>query len=115
MSGSASIPLRPGMTTSSSSTSGPSVARPFDRLVGVRCLADDFEIGLALEQLVEPGAHEGVVVADENANGIVTPAVFPTVASAGHRVGHTRVAAFYRTQAEPSCEPIAIVRAAAAR
>ena len=39
-----------------------------DRLTGVRRLADDHEVRLALEQLSQPGANERVVIAQEDAN-----------------------------------------------
>ena len=81
-----SIPLLPGITTSISTTSGLCSHRLEDRAVGVGRLADRLDVGLGVEHAAEPGADDGVVVDDEDADrhgsgtsaATVVPAPAPT-------------------------------------
>ena len=56
------------MRTSISTTSGSSAPRLGDRLDAVARLADDLDVLLGLEDHAEAGAHERLVVDDEDAN-----------------------------------------------
>ena len=64
----ASMPSMPGIRTSIRTTSGVERAAQRDRLVAVCGLAHDLEVGLDLEDHPEPGAHQGLVVGDEDAD-----------------------------------------------
>jgi hypothetical protein len=41
--------------------------RQLDGLPPVRCLADDLDLGVASQELDQPGAHQAVVVRDQYA------------------------------------------------
>ena len=64
----ASIPSRFGMRMSMRTTSGLELGRLTDRRVAVVGLADDLDVGLALEDHPEPGADKALVVRQEDAD-----------------------------------------------
>ena len=61
-----SIPLSPGMTTSISTTSGFLLPRLEDRCADIAGLADDLDVVLGVEQQVQAGPDDGVVVDDQH-------------------------------------------------
>ena len=63
-----SIPLFPGMTTSIRTTSGLCSMRLEDGALGVRRLADRLDVRLGVEHARRPGADDGVVVDDQDAD-----------------------------------------------
>src|SRR6185369_17640150 len=52
---------------------GPQLADAFDRLLAVARLADDVESGLRLEEEPEAGAHQLLVVDDQDADAHASP------------------------------------------
>ena len=56
------------MRMSMSTTSGRVLARGLERLQAVARLADDLDVGLRLEDHPEAGAHERLVVDDQDSN-----------------------------------------------
>ena len=70
----ASIPSRCGMRMSMTATSGLARARGVDRLQPVLGLGDDRHVGLGLDDLAQPAAHERLVVGEQDPDHGVPPA-----------------------------------------
>ncbi len=71
------------MRMSISTTSG-ACAHDAEHLLAVGGLADDFDVGLGFEHHLQPGAHERLVVGDDDADAQRKPRT-NAEAAAGHR------------------------------
>ena len=63
------------MRMSIRTTSGLSSPRRLERLLAVACLADDLDVRLGLEDHAEAGAHQSLVVDDQDTDAQASPSL----------------------------------------